>query len=186
MLRIFAFVSLLGLASCGGMIAEMSGIPVVDPNNVAAVAEHTADDYDTYKGTRTVEGPLIFHDKNLFGKRYAIRYVETSGGQSFYQIYTITPATEWMFLDQAYAGGKELETVVIKRSVDSCSGGLGCDLSETVGVTLTEDQMRQAAANGFSFKLAGRSGSAVYTIPAPYFSAVYKAVNGSLREVPAS
>jgi len=99
---------------------------------------------------------------------YNIRTFKGADGKSVHQVYLAVSSQGWMFLNSAYAYGKPLDFLAIDRQVGYCSK-YGCSITETVGVGLSEDQLRQFAMTGFSFQLTGQRASRVVNIPATYF-----------------
>lgn len=76
----------------------------------------------------------------------------------------------WMFIREAWSFGKRLPYTPDAENVVGCGGG--CTISETGRIGLTEAEFRQAAVNGFEFKLVGRNGAIVGKLPATAFKQV--------------
>lgn len=164
----------LALAGCGAQIAAMNGIPIVDPGQKAAVLAAMKAEADPYEGATKITGPIIFHDRNLFGKTYTIRSWISPNNPALndrFQVYVTANFNEWAFLEQAYADGHMLDTSQISREVGSCSG-YGCSVTETVGINFSEAELARYAVTGLSFKIAGKRQDIVMTIPGPYIAAV--------------
>lgn len=170
----------LTLTACGHMIAEMNGITVVNPKDAGAVIQHTKIDYDQHKNLTTVAGPAIFAQNNLFGHRYLLRTWQKGKSIKDFQtaqLYIIAALDDWYFLDTAYSNGKKLKLAQISRDVGSCSSSGGCTVSETVGISLTRQEViaLSKSAQNYDVKISGNKGSITLSIPAAYFSGVLMA-----------
>lgn len=86
----------------------------------------------------------------------------------------------WRYYRSAsFAGGVEIPTTRI-ASRPSCAAG-SCSLTEELGVTLSEEQWRQAAERGLSVRLNAQALNAplIIEVPASYVQAVDAAVSKS-------
>ena len=82
------------------------------------------------------------------------------------------------FLYRASSGGRSLPVTLIDRDVVSCEDE-DCSVTETVGVKLTREELKTAAAEGFSVKLSHSRGSMAFDMPADYFARFLEARDGS-------
>ena len=62
--------------------------------------------------------------------------------------------------------------------MESCEGA-GCTVVETVGVRLTPEALKAAAAQGVSVELSGGRGSMTLALPPAYFARFLEAREGS-------
>jgi hypothetical protein len=168
----------LFLTGCGGVIAGMYGIPIVDPQDASTVTERTTTDYNPHKDLTTVTGPVIFAQSNLGGHRYTLRAWKngkgTNGIQSF-QLYVVASLDGWYFLDRAYSNGKKLSLVRISQNVLSCASfRTECLVSETVGINLTKSEVAKLAKGpqNFELEISGNKGSITLSVPPAYFKGV--------------
>jgi hypothetical protein len=171
LLRAGALAAFMALAACGGVISEMYGVPIVDPEDALDVTSNTSVEYDTHEGRFTVQGPLIYAEKNIFGHSYLLR--AWPGSRQFdpadpAQLYVRAAFEDWTFLDRAYSQGESLHVSKISRDVGTCSS-YGCRVKETVGINLTIAKLEAIARRQvFSVKIAGRKGSIVIDVPTAY------------------
>lgn len=126
--------------------------------------------------TRSTEvvGPIAY--QGLRSSSYQIRSWSNPGDKVIdnrFQIVVVGTFAKRAHLEQAYADGAELGTVVIDRERVGC--GSGCETEETVGISLTEAEMARRAEAGMSFEVMGRRAALVMTIPKAYFAAVLHA-----------
>jgi hypothetical protein len=155
-------VCIIAVLCCGLLGACVSAN---DPN---AVAKATNTTFNPHTGLTTTSGAPSAINGNILEGMYNIRTMRAADGKTLHQLYLAVSAYEWLFLNSAYAYGQPLDFVGIDRSVGSCSK-YGCNITETVGIGLTEDQLRQYALSGFTFQLTGQRGNRVITVPATYF-----------------
>jgi hypothetical protein len=129
---------------------------------------------DPHAGWVKVVGPAVHYDNDFFSEnKYIIQsWIDPKRQQvdDTFQIQAKAGFPKRVFLKQAYAEGRELDTVVIDRERVDC--GYDCTTVETIGINLTENDMARCAQMGMSFEVIGRRESIVITIPAQYFAAV--------------
>jgi hypothetical protein len=174
---IAAATAALVLAACGGVIAEMHGLPVVDPHDSTSVRQHVAILPNPHRGLILIEGPLVFHDGNVAGKTYAVRTWVAADRPDLdgrFQIHVTAPFERRAYLKQAYSRGRQLETMVLDRAVVPCPRR-HCPVTETIGINLTDGELAEALKDGIAFEIVGRRETIVMAVPAPYFSAVHAA-----------
>jgi hypothetical protein len=140
----------------------------VSANDPVAVAKGTNTSFNPHTGLTTTSGAPSPINGNILEGMYNIRTIKGTDGHSVHQIYLAVSSDGWMFLHSAHAYGKPLNFLAIDRAVGYCSK-YGCSVTETVGITMSEDELRQLALSGFIFQLSGQRGSRVVTIPATYF-----------------
>lgn len=171
----FAVVLAVAVA-LAGCVSPTGSFPVVPPADTAAVATAAKVDRNQHTGVVTIENPLIMVNGTLLGDKYLIRsWIDPRSPalHNRFQIQVSAYTNGWKFLEQAYANGKPLDTLVIDRSVISCSGG--CSMSEIVGINLTKADVEQFAVSGLSFQISGQRGNVTMTIPAGYFAGALQA-----------
>ncbi|MDR7224503.1 hypothetical protein [Aminobacter aminovorans] len=169
-------VACLLLAGCGAQLAAAYGIPIVPAGQKEQVARNISVKHDPHTGLINVSGPLIFHDRNLFGNTYLIRSWIDPKGRSIdddFQILVVGRYPKRVYLKQAYADGEKVSTTAIDRERVSCADF--CIIREVVGLNLTEEEMARRAETGMSFKVLGRRASLTMTVPPGYFSAILDA-----------
>jgi len=177
--RIAVFVFGISLvSSCGTMISEMSGIPVVNPFDEAQIAQHTTVSYDPHEDIVTVKGPIIYVQNNIFGPTYFLRAWGSRGSSGSVnltscQLYVHATFDDWAFLDRAYSQGTSYDVTQIDSKVGSCSSYGGCSVSEDIGVNLPIAECKERGeSSGFDVKVSGSGGSLVVDVPASYFRVV--------------
>ena len=126
-----------------------------------------------------LEGPFISVDGKLDGTHYALRAFVPAANRATVKAVQFVIATyskDWRHYHSAYHYGRTLPTVRISQEVISCVGG--CLLSESVGITISMDDLKAAAnGKGFSVKLAGKAGEVTVDAPAPYFAGFLAKLN---------
>ncbi len=162
------------LFGCSVESAVFYGVPMVAPADRTQVARHILVRHDPHTGSTDVIGPLIH--QHLMMSNYQIRSWTNSDNDKVNNRFQIVVAGKFpkrVYLKQAYADGAKLETIVIDRERIGC--GAACQVEETIGIGLTEDEMARRAETGMSFKILGRRASLVMTIPPAYFAAMLDA-----------
>ena len=147
----------------------------IDWSNTAEVIPKISTQRDDFKKLTTYEGPNISGSLDyLF-----LRAWKRDSGSITYQIYVKDSyyAREWKFLTAAHdSNGVSLETVLIARNVKSCGkphGSFGdtyCSYEEDMGISIDRAYL-VAAVEGMKFKVSGRSGEKIFTVPAGYIQA---------------
>lgn len=140
----------------------------VSASDPSAVAGATQTSFNPHTGLRETSGAVSPINNNILEGFFNLRSFAAPSGSTVHQVYLSVSSNEWMFLHAAYAYGSPLNFVAIDRAVGACSR-YGCTIRETVGVNLTEEELRQFAQTGFVFQLSGQRGSRVVSIPAAYF-----------------
>ncbi len=186
-------VAALCLAGC------TASEPAADPSDAAALAaardaaadpqrrrhKAVAPSVMEYGFSRTVEecraedfgGPTCRHRSS----RHVVRaWIEDlPRGETGGQLYVAGRFDQdRTFLYSASSGGRSLPVTVIDRDVVSCESE-DCTVTETVGVRLTREELKTAAAQGFSVTLSHSRGSMAFDMPAAYFARFLDAQDGS-------
>ena len=118
---------------------------------------------DQFSSTIDVEGVKGF--ENPFGgtsKIWFIRsQIDKKTGALSHQLYvTFGYRGDWRFYERASdEDAKNLETTMIDRNVVDCSG-YSCSFDETVGVEISNANLKAHARNGYSIKIYSHSGDA--------------------------
>lgn len=192
------FLTALCLAGCAAL--EPAADPSAgDPNDGAALAaaiegasdpqighrKATAPSVLTYGSSRTVQecqaedfgGPNCQHRSSRQVVRLWIE--DPPRGETGGQLYVEGRFDrDRAFLYSASSGGRSLPVTVIDRDVASCEGE-DCSVTETLGVKLSREELKTAAAEGFSVKLSHSRGSMAFDMPADYFARFLEARDGS-------
>jgi len=163
---------LMLLTGCGAQMAQLAGIPIVDPADKLAVAAAIKLDTNDATGVTTITAPIIFHDSNVSGNSYSFRSWLLDSGehpQGQFQIVVIAKVDRWMLLRQAYSDGEELETLQMDRE-ENCRKS-GCVYTEYIGINLDMAQAMGYAQTGITFRVVGARGNVDMTIPPEYIAA---------------
>lgn len=90
-----------------------------------------------------------------------------------YQVGIIYSSTGlgWMFFREAWSFGTQFDYRVVREELAGCGGG-SCTIMETGTIQMSEAQFRQAAKDGFEFKLVGKNGAIEGKLPAAAFQEV--------------
>jgi hypothetical protein len=79
---------------------------------------------------------------------------------------------EWRFYHSAWdSDGVKLDTTQISRDVGVCSRYSGCSHYEHIGLNVTRDYLEKHRRTGVRFKLSGKAGEEVFSIPAAHIDA---------------
>ena len=120
-----------------------------------------------------VEGPPIHFLGVGTKSSYRIRSwinPAKAGLHDRFQIVARLHFAKRVFLQQAFADGRTLDTTVIDRE----RLGPG-ETVETIGINLSQEEMRHYAATGIGIEISGRRTSVAFAIPAAYLAAVLEA-----------
>ena len=128
---------------------------------------------DPHSGWTRVVGPLVFQDGIIGGRRYSIQGWNDPARPDLDNTFELQASAGFpkrVYLKQAYANGRELETKLIDRERIDC--GYDCTTIETIGIALSATDMARYATDGLSFEVIGRRETVRFAVPAPYFAAV--------------
>lgn len=76
---------------------------------------------------------------------------------------------EWRFYHSAWdSDGVKLDTTQISRDVGRCSRYSGCSHYEHLGLNVTREYLEKHRRTGIRFKLSGKAGEEVFSIPAAH------------------
>jgi len=143
----------------------------VTAESVDAVSAGTRIKPDLHEGSTVVQGPIVHDPASLFRHRYTVRSwinPRKPAVHDSFQIVVVGKFDRRVFLEQAYAAGQKLDTLVIDRE-RICSP---CHTLETVGINLSEAEVERYAGSGLAFKITGRRDDIVLEIPGAYFAGV--------------
>lgn len=106
-----------------------------------------------------------------------IRAWRPDGQAVKYQIYVVDYYIgDWRFYSSANdINGKSHDVTMISRDVISCSR-FGCSKTETMGLNVGRDYLEQHRQTGITFKLFGRAGEQVFTLPQDHIASFLDAV----------
>lgn len=83
---------------------------------------------------------------------------------------------DWRFYRTAYdSDGNNLDTTLIDRDIGSC-GQYRCSHYEHVGLNVTREYLEKHTASGIRFKLSGKAGEEIFSIPGAYIKGFLDAV----------
>lgn len=87
-----------------------------------------------------------------------------------YQIYVADYYSgDWRFYTSAYdLDGHRYDTTQIGRDVGYCSRYGGCSKTETMGLNVTRAYLEQFRNRDLTFKLIGKAGEQIFTLPAAF------------------
>ena len=78
---------------------------------------------------------------------------------------------DWRFYNSAYdSNGNSLDTTKISQDVGSCSTS-GCSHFEHLGLNVTREYLEKNQDSGIRFKVSGKAGEEVFSIPSAYIKA---------------
>ena len=80
------------------------------------------------------------------------------------------------FYDSAYdSNGNRLDTTIISRDVGACSA-YGCSHEEHIGFNVSREYLEKAQGDGIQFKVSGKAGEMIYSLPSAYIKAFLSVV----------
>ncbi len=100
-----------------------------------------------------------------------IRAWRPDGQAVRYQIYVVHYYSgDWRFYASAHdLDGKTHDVTLISRDVVGCSR-YGCSKTETIGLNVDRAYLERYRATGVTFKLYGRAGEKVFTLPSDFIA----------------
>jgi len=102
-----------------------------------------------------------------------------------YQVYVADHYYgDWRFYNRAFdSDGNKLDFVLISKKVLDCYSG--CTFSEHAGLNVTEAYLRKHTETGLKFKIIGKAGEEVFTLPGGYIKGFLDTVNiGNATQTP--
>lgn len=150
-------------------------LPRPDPTDPSYVYAWTTEERDPYKIQSRYRSPSM-HGwiEQRVEYEVFIRFTEDDDdGLSLWQAYVISRHWDrWHRYDSAdLLGGRKLEVTTIDSDVhcDRILGSTACTYVESVGVTLSDDLVREGALGGLELQLSGPGGRFAFTIPTGMF-----------------
>ena len=173
-MKLLTITALMFLSGCAALV----GAPPTKANwtEPAAVAPTVRVERDDFKKLTLYIGSKLSMGNNEFGEPnldlLLIRAWKPDIGSMSYQIYVADYYRgPWRFYSSAYdSNGNLLDTSLISRDVLSCRGDT-CTHAESVGLNVSREYLEKAQSTGISFKLSGKGGEAVFSIPPGYVQA---------------
>jgi len=159
-----AVVSTIVLSAC------VAPVPRLNLNDPQAIAGAISVQRDDFKKVTNYKGP---NAADNFGDSVFIRAWKTDAtGSINYQIYVMDYyGGDWRFYNSAYdSNGNSLDTTKISQDVGSCSTS-GCSHFEHLGLNVTREYLEKNQDSGIRFKVSGKAGEEVFSIPSAYIKA---------------
>lgn len=140
----------------------------MDANDADAVSASTKVVNNPHTGVRETRTEPAALNGNILQGNYFLRSF-AKGGVERNQLVVTVMADGWLFLHSTHSQGESYPTLEISREVASC-GSYGCSIFETVGISLTDEQIDALSQTGFVAQISGKRGKRVINIPAAYFA----------------
>ncbi|MCX7144149.1 MAG: hypothetical protein NT123_24555 [Proteobacteria bacterium] len=87
---------------------------------------------------------------------------------------------DWRFYSSAYDdNGDSLDLTKIAHETVSCSNRY-CRLSETIGINIPRQYLENKKESGMRFKISGKAGEEIFTVPPIYIKAILSAIPADL------
>ncbi|MEX5452132.1 hypothetical protein [Stutzerimonas stutzeri] len=156
--------------------AQEEPSPIRTPALIAKVEPPKVDlrptikvNYDEFKKLTEYEGSNVATG----GDVVFLRAWKPDKSPMVMQIYVMDYySDEWRFYHSAWdSDGVKLDTTQISRDVGSCSRYSGCSHYEHLGLNVTRDYLEKHRQTGVRFKLSGKAGEEVFSIPAAHIDA---------------
>lgn len=119
---------------------------------------------DPYTGMVDITSPS--YSESMYkpiGRFTYLRYIKTSDGKGFYEIYASVNNGYWMFLDSAYENGKSLEFKSINRNVLTANR-----VTESFSIKLDNNEISRYIQQGINVKVMGKKGYEIINIPSDF------------------
>lgn len=125
--------------------------------------------YDEFKKLTKYEGSNVATGSDVV----FLRAGKSDKSPMVIQIYVMDYYNdEWRFYHSAWdSDGIKLDTTQISRDVGSCSRYSGCSHYEHLGLNVTREYLEKHRRTGVRFKLSGKAGEEVFSIPAAHIDA---------------
>jgi hypothetical protein len=145
--------------------------PAVQPKKLRSKIEKK---YDEFKKVTDYYTPSI---EKGYGEVY-LHAMKSDEGPVTYRIYVDDVYTDnWKFLVSGWdSDGNSLDVREISRGLLSCTRIL-CFHEEKVSIMLTKEYLEKYRSKGLRFKLTGKGGEDVFTIPAAHVDSLLEVVN---------
>jgi hypothetical protein len=130
--------------------------------------------YDEFKKLTKYEGSNVASGSDVV----FLRAWKPDKSSIIFQIYVMDYYDgEWRFYHSAWdSDGTSLDTTQISRDVGSCSRYSGCSHYEHMGINVTRDYLEKHRRSGIRFKLSGKAGEEIFSIPAAHIDAFLEIV----------
>lgn len=131
--------------------------------------------YDEFKKITTFSGEDTSGSKS---QHLSLRAIKADGtNQVLYQVYAMSSYTDqWRFYESAWdTNGTSLELIKISRQVGNCNR-YDCGHMEHIGINVSRAYLERASSSEFRFKLSGRGGEDIFTMPGFYIKDFLDAV----------
>jgi hypothetical protein len=159
MKRTVVVVLALTVAACGSALYGNR----VDPANYQAVKSSIAIENDPHRNLTITRTNIAYLDGL---SSYLLR--GWNNGQA--HLYLSLNESDWRYYGSAASFGRELSVTQISSEVGSCSQ-YGCNVWETAGINLSEDDIKRFSNDGLAFRLYGQGGQRDIVVPAAFFAA---------------
>jgi hypothetical protein len=146
-------------------------------NDPLAIANRVQVKQDDFKKVTSFIGPNCALDQTA--DTLVIRAWKLGDGNVEYQIYVadeyvyevIRGGSGWRLYSLGHdSDGNSLEATVISRNVNWCGRNV-CSYVEILGIGVTRGYLEERKDRGITFKISGKSGEQIFTIPAAYVQA---------------
>lgn len=164
LLIVTAFALVAGCTPTGSLKVE-------DTTSPEAIALGVTTSANPHKGVKEFFTKPVFQKNSMFNAHYSLRAWRKSVTNTFVgaQIYISIPTyVEYSLFNAAFSKGEQLDFTLISREIRTCSPG-ACGGTETVGINLTEAQLKRYAQTGFVGEISGKRDNLEIEIPATYF-----------------
>lgn len=161
----FSISLVLALTACAAIE------PSINTSDSQAVTKAISVKRDDFKKIINFEGPNASGISDIFLLIRAWKADAT--GKTTYQIYVMDRyhSKGWRFYSAADdSNGNSLDTTVISRKVAGCWSD-GCTYLEHIALNIEQEYLEKNQETGIRFKLSGKTGDKVFSIPSGYIKA---------------
>ncbi len=157
-----------------GCFAPPPAVPVINWNNPIETKNRVQVEKDDFKKSIEYIGPQFASIDSAINIR-TLKLLKNN--EVYFQIYIATEyrADTWRNYHTAYSqDGEVLKFNKISKNV-KCDK-YGCYFYEDTGILITKEYLEKYIDKDFNFKLSGKSGDGIYSIPAGYIKGFLSAI----------
>ena len=158
------------LVACAAPAPAPAPAPALNLSDPQAIAREISIQHDDFKKITSYTGPEA--DINWITELFIRAWKDDKTGIFAYQIYVKDYYEgDWRIYDSAYdSEGNSLDVTQISRQVESCRYSR-CSHYEHLGINITREYLEKNQESGIRFKVIGRAGEEIFTIPSAYIKA---------------
>jgi hypothetical protein len=183
-LILFAIAIFATGCTATGVQMTVNDFPSISPQMVPQVASMLQTSIDVHEARVRILGPPVFDALGSPPLGYTVSAAidsERPGTGDEFQITLIGLFSKRVYLKDVMTEGRKLDAKVHDRERVYC--GEGCNVAETLYVSISAQDLENWSRTGLTFKVIGRRVDFVASIPSVYFAAVRDKYHAALVRV---